>query len=138
MKERGFLFFLVFFSINASSQILEGNWEGTFKYEGTNYPMKITFSFNADNTYDVRSSSEVLADDGNKYLTEAKIYFEMLSIDSVYLKESVSIGSKISIPLCTQEMFLRIKDERSSLVLEGNWWSNLCRLGGTLRLRKLD
>lgn len=108
------------------SQLLQGEWKGTFETVSKNskytiQPTQITLKFKStgNNLYDVFSYTYDM--DGN-VISVCKVYCELFSKDSIYIEEAEQIESAYS-PDCFQKMWIKIITEKNVTILNGAWHS---------------
>ena len=111
-------------SNKAYSQLLKGEWEGDFIFNNLRHRIYLEFILNPDTTYSVFSYSEGLNSEGKDPTVICKVYYKLLSQDSIYLEELEVIAPKNAASTCLQKMYLRIVRRKKSIQLAGTWNSD--------------
>lgn len=121
------------------TQLLKGEWEGSFTQDGNKWPIYLEFKLNADTTYSVYSYSKGLTIKGVDTVITCLVHYELISQDSLYLEEIEAIEpNKYLSATCFQKMFLQIKRYKKYIELVGEWESSPthCNSSGKISFRK--
>ena len=134
-----FIFFLLISKFNFS-QSLKGEWDGHFidNYD-KQYPIKLFFSLKKDSSYKVYSYSKGHNFKGLDTTVVCEIKYKIISADSINLQETnVLKPEKTSDVICLQKMYLKMKEKKKEIILEGNWEnaSKDCISYGTITFTK--
>lgn len=101
----------------------------------------LDFILNADSSYTVHTYTK-LPDSRNKGMwVICKAYYQFLGKDSLYVEEiGRVIPDEKTLPACLQKMYLKIRERKKVLVLEGVWRSanakDGCASGGSIYFSK--
>lgn len=101
----------------------------------------LDFILNADSSYTVHSYTKLPDSKGKDQWLVCDVYYQFLGSDSLYLEEihRLSPDDK-TLPICLQKMYLKIKERKKVLVLEGVWRNASgqegCTSGGSIYLSK--
>jgi len=136
-----FLFILfTLFGFGSYSQLLKGEWEGTYVTNKTHYPIYLDFVLNSDSSYSVYSYSKgslrmIKQENTIQFQTDSvvvcKVYFKFLSPDSIYLEEIEVVEPKNYADPCFQKMYLKIEIKADKIKLLGTWKASKCSNKGS-------
>lgn len=119
------------------SQTMAGNWKGFFWDGAMKYPITLEFILNADSSFTAHSYSKGVDNQGKEIWVICDVYYKFIGKDSLYLEERhrVSPDEKVQ-PSCLQKMYLKIKERKKELVLNGEWQNassnEQCAPGGSI------
>jgi hypothetical protein len=104
------------------TQTITGNWKGIFTDGTMKYSIMLDFILNVDSSYTVHSYTKLPDSEGKDSWVICDMYYEFLGKDSLYLAEMrrISPDEKTS-SICLQKMYLKIKERKKLLVLDGVW-----------------
>jgi hypothetical protein len=117
-----FLLFL-FFSCQTFSQTLEGEWEGLYKYEISNFGsrIKLRFVLNKDSSYSVLSYTHGYNSLDYGIAFVCKVRCKYFGSDSILLEESRLIKPTNYDFWDFKKLSLKTKADKNVITLEGVW-----------------
>jgi hypothetical protein len=123
------------------TQTITGNWNGTFADGMMKFPILLEFILNADSSYTVHSYTKLPDNKGEEMWVICDMYYEFMGKDSLYLEETRRISpDEKTLPSCLQKMYLKIKERKKILVLDGEWRNvspkEKCSPGGSIYFSK--
>ncbi len=123
------------------AQTITGNWKGNFSEGVMKYPISLEFILNADSSYTIHSYSKGFDNKGKEIWVICDVYYQFMGEDSLYLEEMHRISPEDKTePICLQKMYLKIRERKKLLVLEGVWRNasrdEKCAAGGEIYLSK--
>jgi hypothetical protein len=123
------------------AQTITGNWKGNFTEGTMKYPISLEFILNADSSYTIHSYSKGFDNKGKEIWVICDVYYQFMGEDSLYLEEMHRISpDEKTLPSCLQKMYLKIRERKKVLVLEGVWRNASgkegCNSGGEIYLSK--
>jgi hypothetical protein len=129
-----------YMAMGCFAQTITGNWKGTFSDGMTKLPISLEFILNADSSYTVHSYSLGLDNLGKPIVVVCDVYYEFIGKDSLYLEEMHRISPLDGEPSCLQKMYLKIRQRKKMLVLDGIWRTASsdvrCSNGGSIYFSK--
>ena len=137
---RAFLIFItvIIISNTCYSQSLDGEWKGSMTdsyLPGTSY-MKLFFLRNTDSSYKIFSYCKGQNSKGIDTIIVAKVNYKRKDSESIYLEEVEVLKPKKVINNCLFKMDLKITAASNDITLHGKWYSEECRMDGTITFKK--
>ena len=150
MKKFFIIIFACFVSDLCYSQLLEGQWQGSYSTDLAGLEIgesliELNFRLIGDTSYQIYSYSTGENTKGDKVRVTAKVYYKLISKDSIYLEEIEDLEPPDAKPMCFQKMLLRITKKKKRIILEGTWTSDStnnalqnCNISGKIKFQRKD